>query len=112
MSKDGDSVKIFHELCDNKGPTVILTKIKKGNIIGDLTPLSWDCISNGKCDLESFLFSLTDSRNFQKQQKVHYLFIVGKIMVLGFLISDLDIKLKKTQNYMFQIFLYMKMEMK
>ena len=29
MSKDGDSVKFFHELCDNKGPTVILTKIKK-----------------------------------------------------------------------------------
>ncbi len=34
------------------------------------------------------------------------------IMVLGFLISDLDIKLKKTQNYIFQIFLHMKMEMK
>ena len=34
MSKDDDSVKIFHELCDNKGPTVILTKIKKENIIG------------------------------------------------------------------------------
>ena len=112
MSKDGDSVKIFHELCDNKGPTVILTKIKKRNIIGGFTPLSWDCISNGKCDLESFLFSLTDSRNFQKQQKVYYLFIIGKIMVLGFLISDLDIKLKKTQNYMFQIFLLIKMEMK
>ena len=56
MSKDDDSVKIFHELCDNKGPTVILTKIKKRNIIGDFTPLSWDCISNGKCDLESFFF--------------------------------------------------------
>ena len=34
------------------------------------------------------------------------------IMVLGFLISDLDIKLKKTQYYIFQIFLHMKMEMK
>ena len=33
-------------------------------------------------------------------------------MVLDFLISDLDIKLKKTQNYIFQIFLHMKMEMK
>jgi hypothetical protein len=29
MSKDGDSEKIFHELCNNKGPTVILRKIKK-----------------------------------------------------------------------------------
>ena len=69
MSKDDDSVKIFHELCDNKGPTVILTKIKKGNIIGGFTPLSWDCISNGKCDLESFLFSLTNVRKFLKTKK-------------------------------------------
>ena len=69
MSKDGDSEKIFHELCDNKGPTVILTKIKKRNIIGDFTPLSWDCISNEKCDLESFLFSLTDSLKFPKTTK-------------------------------------------
>ena len=69
MSKDDDSVKIFHELCDNKGPTVILTKIKKRNIIGDFTPLSWDCISNGKCDLESFFFSLIDSLKFPKTTK-------------------------------------------
>ena len=69
MSKDGDSVKIFHELCDNKGPIVILTKIKKGNIIGGFTPLSWDCISNGKCDLESFLFLINRLSKFPKTTK-------------------------------------------
>ena len=69
MSKDDDSVKIFHELRDNKGPTVILTKIKKRNIIGGFTSLSWDCSSNEKCDLESFLFSLTDSLKFPKTTK-------------------------------------------
>ena len=69
MSKDGDSVKIFHELCDNKGPTVILTKIKKRNIIGDFTPLSWDCISNGKCDLESFFFFINRLSKISKNNK-------------------------------------------
>ena len=53
--------KKFHEKCDNKGPTLVLIKVKDGRIIGGYTPLSWDSSSGIKKDLDTFLFSLTDN---------------------------------------------------
>ena len=67
LTRDGNSPKIFHEKCDNKGPTLVLTKIKDGgNILGGYTPLSLDSSSGPKNDLDSFLFSLTDNKKFPK----------------------------------------------
>ena len=47
----GETFKIFHELCDNKGPTLTLIKLKNEEIIGGFTPISWDCSSNWKNDI-------------------------------------------------------------
>ena len=66
-SKDGDSYDIFHKLCDNQGPTMILIKSTEGFIIGGYTPLDWDNHSGWKIDNETFLFSLSDNHIFKKK---------------------------------------------
>ena len=58
MSRDGDSIKTFHRLCDNKGPTVSLYLFYDGNIVGGYTPLNWDSNSLWKKDEETFVFNL------------------------------------------------------
>ena len=34
MSENGIEYSTFHKLCDNKGPTIVLTELKDGNILG------------------------------------------------------------------------------
>ena len=66
---NGDSCDTFHQLCDNKGATLILIKGKEGFIIGGYTPLSWDNNSGWKKDNDTFLFSLTNNQTFRKNVK-------------------------------------------
>jgi hypothetical protein len=66
-SRDGFEAAKFHELCDNKGSTIMISKLKEnGRLIGGYNPLSWhpyDTIvnHNGSWQLtpDSFLFSFT-----------------------------------------------------
>ena len=37
LSRDGNNYEIFHQKCDNKGPTLILIKTKEELIIGGFT---------------------------------------------------------------------------
>ena len=69
MSRDGIETDTFHNLCDNKGPTIILTKLKDGNILGTYTPLDWDTKSNWKSDLNMFVFSLTQNLKCMKNNQ-------------------------------------------
>ena len=66
LSRDGDQISMFHKLCDNKGPTLILFLVSDGNIGGIYTPLSWDTISNTKCDNNTFMFNLNKSEKYKK----------------------------------------------
>ena len=68
-SKDGDSYDIFHKLCDNQGPTLLLIKGIEGFIFGGYTPLDWDDFSRWKKDDETFLFSLTNNKIYSKSDK-------------------------------------------
>ena len=68
-SRDGNEYKTFHDLCDNKGETLTLIKSSEGFIIGGYTPLEWDSNSGWKSDNETFLFSLTNKKIFQKKVK-------------------------------------------
>ena len=54
MSRDGDSIKTFHKLCDNKGPTISLYLLNDGNIVGGYTPINWDTSGGWKADDEIF----------------------------------------------------------
>ena len=72
MSRDGIETDTFHNLCDNKGPTIILTKLKDGNILGTYTPLDWDSKSEWISDLNMFVFSLTQNLKCMKNNQNNY----------------------------------------
>jgi len=66
LSKDGDQISTFHNLCDNKGPTLTLFETKEGNKGGIYTPLLWDSSSGWKEDMETFIFNLNINQKCKK----------------------------------------------
>ena len=61
-TRDGSNSNIFHNKCDNQGPTICLFKNEKGNIFGGYTSISWTSPSSGqyKSANDSFIFTLTN----------------------------------------------------
>jgi hypothetical protein len=71
-SKDDKTPGAFHEKCDNKGPTIVIIKIKESKqIIGGYNPFSWDSSKSYKFTTDSFMFSFTDRKD-TKTAKVSY----------------------------------------
>ena len=80
-TRDGTGSNIFHDKCDNQGPTLCIYKNEKGNVFGGYASISWTSDGNYHSANESFLFSLTNihgtaptkfpSAN-QKQEVYHY----------------------------------------
>ena len=66
LSENGDKFSTFHELCDNKGPTLTLFHVNDGNIVGIYTPLSWDSNSLWKNDMDTFIFNLNKYQKYEK----------------------------------------------
>ena len=66
LSDNGEEFSKFHELCDNKGPTLTLFHIKDGNKVGIYTPLSFDNKSQWKSDYETFIFNLNQNKKYKK----------------------------------------------
>ena len=64
-SRDGTTSTIFHNKCDNKGPTIILYKNEKGNIFGGYCPISWQSEGGFKSIPEAFIFTLTNIYNIE-----------------------------------------------
>jgi len=68
-SNDGFDCRIFHQLCDNKGPTIVIVYTDCGKVIGGYTPLNWQT-SIGEYSYvpddtgTSFLFSFTLLKKF------------------------------------------------
>ena len=59
-SRDGSTSKIFHEKCDNKGPTLCLYRNEKGYIFGGYASISWSSDNNVHEAKNSFIFTLTN----------------------------------------------------
>ena len=59
-TKDGMSNDVFHNKCNNKGPTITLIKNDKGNIFGGYTSISWTSYGNYRSAPDSFIFTLTN----------------------------------------------------
>jgi len=57
-TRDGMKANIFHNKCNNQGPTISLFKNDKGNIFGGYASIDWTCYGNWKSAPESFIFSL------------------------------------------------------
>ena len=67
LSRDGDNILTFHQLCDNKGPTITLFKKSDGPVIGFYSPLSFDSnYGNFKKDMNTFIFNLDNKIKFEK----------------------------------------------
>ena len=59
LTRNGKEYKTFHDLCDNKGNTLLITKLEDGNILGGFTTKNWDNSHIWKEDKNSFVFSLS-----------------------------------------------------
>ena len=42
LSRNGNEYKTFHDLCDNKGNTLLIVKLSDGHILGGFTTQNWD----------------------------------------------------------------------
>ena len=62
-SKNGTQPEKFHNLCDNKGPTITLFKNEKGNIFGGYASISWKNNGGYQSAPDSFIFTLTNIHN-------------------------------------------------
>ena len=62
---NGDTSKDFKKYCNNKGPTLVIIKSKKDEILGGFTKSNWnnDYFSYGY-DNEAFLYSITNKKVF------------------------------------------------
>ena len=72
LSRDGDQISKFHELCDNKGPTLTLFETIEGYKGGIYTPLSWDSKSGWKKDMDTFIFNLSGGQKYKKGSTTLY----------------------------------------
>ena len=66
-SKDGFKSKDFHSKCDGHSNTIVIVKIKNGNIVGGYASVEWESSSPFKYsrDDKSFLFSLTKNKIYK-----------------------------------------------
>ena len=48
----------FHELCDEKGPTITVMKSKAGRVFGGFAMQSWDSETEWKADEKAFIYSI------------------------------------------------------
>jgi hypothetical protein len=66
LSRDGPEISTFHELCDNKGPTLTLFHLKIGDKIGFYVDDSFDSTSGWKKNIFNFMFNLTQNQIYRK----------------------------------------------
>ena len=59
-SRDGSGSNIFHNKCDNQGPTICLFKNENDHIFGGYASISWTSNSSYYTANGSFLFTLTN----------------------------------------------------
>ena len=75
LSRDGNSIQKFHELCDNKGATLVLYRTQNGMKLGGFSPLSWDSNTGEyKDDWDTFVFSLTRKEKYPKKSISYSIF--------------------------------------
>ena len=75
LTRDGDEIQTFHNLCDNKGITLLLVKLIDGNILGGYITKDWDNHSEWKSDQDAFVFSLTQNvKCITNSNKSYYAF--------------------------------------
>ncbi|KAJ5077971.1 e3 ubiquitin-protein ligase [Anaeramoeba ignava] len=69
--RDGFDCKKWHDICDNKGKTLIIIKTKDNFIFGGFTQVGWIKPNSGQwiLDPNAFIFSLRNDKNDRKPEK-------------------------------------------
>jgi hypothetical protein len=57
-STHGWEMSKFHELCDEKGPTITVMKSKAARVFGGFAMQSWDSKTGRKADEKAFIYSI------------------------------------------------------
>jgi hypothetical protein len=60
-SRDGFTREVFHKMCDNKGPTITIVRLKgERTILGGYNPINWDISKSESWEKtsDSFIFNL------------------------------------------------------
>ena len=70
LSKDGESIKTFHDKCDNISQTLILIESFDGKKFGGYTTCTWDGNMIDKNDNKTFLFNLNNNQKFGKRYNI------------------------------------------
>ncbi|KAK3577663.1 hypothetical protein CHS0354_000091 [Potamilus streckersoni] len=58
INRDGCNPATFHQLCNNKGPTVTVLYNTDGSVFGGYTSIPWRSSNNYQADYKAFLFRL------------------------------------------------------
>ena len=67
LSRDSAEISAYHNLCDNKGPTLHLFLLKMGDTVGFFVNESIDSISGWKKDDKCFVFNLSKKIKCKKK---------------------------------------------
>ena len=67
-TRDGSGSNIFHNKCDNQGPTICLCKNEEGNVFGGYASISWTSDNNYHYAGGSFLFALKNGTSITKYE--------------------------------------------
>ncbi len=67
-TRDGFDSDIFHQCCDNQGPTLTVVRSSEGYLFGGYTALNWDVKGGWTVDKTAFLFTLTNPHNILPTQ--------------------------------------------
>ncbi|KAL0480122.1 creD [Acrasis kona] len=62
-TKDGFKARIFHELCDNKGPTMTICRTTEGYVFGGYNSQQWTSKNCWQAASDTFIFSLVNPYN-------------------------------------------------
>ena len=63
-STDGNTTKDFHDLCDNKGKTLIIIETTEGRKFGGVTYDNWDTNNGWRKNPKDFVFSLDLNKKY------------------------------------------------
>ena len=73
-TRDGMSPLVFHSLCDNKGPLLVLFKTRKDILCGGFSSIPWNNTGSWTVDKNCFVFSLKLRKLYKRQNDNYNLF--------------------------------------
>ena len=68
------SPSVFHSLCDNKGPLLVLIKSRKEILCGGFSSIDWKNSGHWTVDNKCFIFSLKLNKMYERKSDTENLF--------------------------------------